>query len=434
MLKQLAVALALALAVAACANAPEPPPPPPASPSLEGYWRGQFERDGSTLPVELEFMRNGEALSGRFSAPSLRALGIPLRDVRQDATVAHFVLAGDATTSRFDGALSEDALSGTYTEGAARGRFAFTRAAPPPRCNEAPAQWSNGSVTLSGSLVLPDRAPARATVLFLHGSGGQGRDATRFEATMLCRAGYAALIYDKRGAGASTGDWRDSSFDDLAADAVAGIDWLAARPEIDAAHIGIYGHSQGGTIAPLVATRSSRVAFVIAAAGAIGSTADAERYSLRSTVDRRVQTEAERREAYAFVDRVVDAGSNGRGVEALIADAPRYADRAWYFPLPAANAHYWRFQRRIAAYDSAVFWRQVRVPVLLIYGANDARVPPAGATAIRTAIGRNASVDTLLIANADHSFMVRAEGDVWPHIAPQFPDALVSFTARNAAR
>jgi predicted alpha/beta hydrolase len=146
-----------------------------------------------------------------------------------------------------------------------------------------------------GSLILPEHTPAAATVLFLHGSGAEGRDASRFEATTLCRAGYAALIYDKRGVGQSTGDWRQASFEDLAADAAAGLDWLAARPEIDAEHIGIYGHSQGATIAPLVAARSTHVGFIIAGAGAIGSTADVERYSLRSTVNHGVHSEAERR-------------------------------------------------------------------------------------------------------------------------------------------
>jgi pimeloyl-ACP methyl ester carboxylesterase len=54
----------------------------------------------------------------------------------------------------------------------------------------------------------------------------------------------------------------------------------------------------------------------------------------------------------------------------------------------------------------------VRVPVLLIYGANDERVPPGSAAAIRAANGGNAPVETLLIADADHSYMLRAATDV----------------------
>ena len=330
------VELLLLIALGACAT--PAPPPSPSPPSIEGYWRGQFERNGSTLPVELEFSRGDGVLSGRFSAPGLRAIGIPLRDVRQDRAHAHFVLAGDRTTAVFDGAVTTETLFGGYTESDARGRFTFQRTQAPPTCAEVPAQWSHGAATLSGSLILPEHTPAAATVLFLHGSGAEGRDASRFEATTLCRAGYAALIYDKRGVGQSTGDWRQASFDDLAADAAAGLDWLAARPEINAEHIGIYGHSQGATIAPLVAARSPHVGFIIAGAGAIGSTADVERYSLRSTVNHGVHSEAERREAYAFVDRVVMAGSSGRGLAALIADEPHYSDRSWYFPLPAADS------------------------------------------------------------------------------------------------
>ena len=426
----------LLIGLNACATpaTPPAPAPAPAPPSIEGYWRGQFERDGSTLPVELAFSRIDGALSGSFSAPSLRAIGIPFLDVRLDGANTHFVLAGDRTTSVFDGAVTPETLSGTYAEGNAQGRFSFQRTQAPPSCRGVPAQWSNGAVMLSGSLILPERTPAPATVLFLHGSGGEGRFTSRFEATLLCRAGFAALIYDKRGVGQSTGDWREASFDDLAVDAAAGLDWLAARPEIDAAHIGIYGHSQGATIAPLVAAHSTRIAFIIAGAGGIGSTAEVERFSLRNSVDHDIHTDPERREAYAYVDRVVTAGSTGRGIAALIADAPHYSNRPWYFPPPAADSFYWRFQRRIASYDSAVYWRRVRVPVLLIYGENDERVPPASAAAISRTIGTHAPVETLMISGADHSYMMRAEGDVWPHLAPQFSESLISFVSRNARR
>ncbi|QGZ96521.1 alpha/beta hydrolase family protein [Terricaulis silvestris] len=423
--------LLLAIALASC----ETPPPPPSAlpPSLEGYWRGQFQRGDATLPVELDFTRTDGALAGRFSSPDLRALGIPLQDVRQDGAAAHFVLAGDRTAAVFDGAVSAGALSGAYTEAGVDGRFIFARVTAPPACTEIPAQFSNGAVALSGSLVLPAHTPAPAAVLFLHGSGAEARDASRFEANLLCRAGYAALIYDKRGVGRSTGDWREATFQDLAADAGAGLEWLTARPELDSAHIGIYGHSQGATIAPLVATRSGHVAFIIAGAGAIGSTADVERYSLRNTVNGDVHSEAQRREAYAFVDRVVTAGSSGRGLRALLADAPHYADRAWYFPLPAAESYYWAFQRRIADYDSARYWAEVRIPVLLIYGEDDARVPPSSAASIRSVLPRATPAETLIISDADHSYMRHRDGEPWPHLAPEFQQTLLAFVRAHAA-
>jgi pimeloyl-ACP methyl ester carboxylesterase len=421
---------ALAL-LAACASPPPPSPPP----SLEGYWRGTFERGGAELRVELQFAREGDSLTGRFSSPDLRAVGIPLRDVTQDENTAHFVLAGDATTAVFNGVVSATALSGAYVEAETPGRFTFTRGAPPPACREEPAQFSNGAAALAGSLLLPERTPAAAAVLMLHGSGPEGRDANRFEATLLCRAGFAALIYDKRGVGQSTGDWREASFDDLAADAAAGLDWLAARADIDAAHIGTYGHSQGGTISPLVAVRSTHVSFVIVGAGAASSTADAERYSLRNLVNPNIRGDADRQEAYRYVDRVVAAGVTGRGLDELIADAPRYADRPWYFQLPPADASYWRFQRRIADYDSRHYWAQVRAPVLLIFGAEDQRVAPEQSIhGIRTALPAGTPFEAVIIPGADHSYMLHADGAPWPRLAQQYQDTFLDFVRSQAAR
>lgn len=419
-------ALALALAMAGCATGARP-----AAPTLEGYWTGQFQREGSTLNVELQFTREGDGWRGAFPAPSLRAIGIPLRDVRQEGEAAHFVLAGDDTTAVFDGRVTAEALAGQFTEGEARGSFLMARqAAPPPACVETPASFANEDVTLAGTLLVPlgSGAPFPA-VLFIHGARAQHRDATRFEALALCRASIAALIYDKRGVSESGGDWRDASFDDLTGDAVAALDWLAARPEIDSTRVGIYGHSQGGSIAPLIATRWPRIAFVAAGAGAGQPMGEVERYSLRNAVAPLARDAADRADASAFVDRIVEAGATGRGLDQLIADAPRYADRAWFNVVepPPRDNFYWAFQRRVAAFDSTVYWRSVRAPVLLLYGENDERVPvEPSIAAIRAALPAETRVEVVVFEDADHPYNLPTEGP-WPRLAPQYPGALVDF-------
>jgi dipeptidyl aminopeptidase/acylaminoacyl peptidase len=269
-------------------------------------------------------------------------------------------------------------------------------------------------------------------VLFGHGSRAQHRGAARFEALALCRAGVAALIYDKRGVGESGGDWRQASFDDLAGDAAAGLDWLAARSEIDASRIGIYGHSQGGSIAPLIASRWQRIAFVAAGAGAGLPMGEVERYSLRNAVSPLARDAADRAEAFAFVDRIVEAGATGRGLDALIADAPRYADRAWFSPVepPPRDNFYWAFQRRIAAYDSTIHWRSVHAPVLLLYGERDERVPvEPSIAAIRAALPADTRVEVVVFDDADHPYNLRTDGP-WPRLAPQYPGVLVEFVRR----
>src|SRR5207248_1794244 len=87
-------------------------------------------------------------------------------------------------------------------------------------------------------------------------------------AHFLIRHGVAVLGFDKRGVGASTGDWRSASFDDLAGDVVAAFEYLKTRSDIDRTHIGMLGWSQAGWVMPLAAVRAREIAFLISISGA----------------------------------------------------------------------------------------------------------------------------------------------------------------------
>ena len=130
-----------------------------------------------------------------------------------------------------------------------------------PRLEEVRLQ--NGEVTLAGTLYVPSGTGPHPAVIFIHGSGDDSRENYRYYADILARRGIAALIYDKRGVGASTGSWRASPFSVLADDALAGINFLKGHAAIDAKRIGAWGGSEGAVIAHWIATRSSDVAFIV---------------------------------------------------------------------------------------------------------------------------------------------------------------------------
>ena len=125
--------------------------------------------------------------------------------------------------------------------------------------------FRNGDVTLSATLFLPDDSQRHPAVVLFHGSGPQPRDS--MTGAWFARHGVAALTYDKRGVGASSGDFRTVSFTDLAADGLAGVAWLKARADINPKQIGVWGLSQGGWLGPLAASQSRDIAFVIAVSG-----------------------------------------------------------------------------------------------------------------------------------------------------------------------
>jgi hypothetical protein len=220
-----------------------------------GHWEGSMVRDDVPLEVSFDFKPSGPHPSGTFTSLSQKAMDYPLEVLSVNGDAIHFDL-GDSMV--FDGRLSANNIIRTFTAGSAKGDFSLRRTVANPLPYDAvDVSFRDGPVALAGTLCIP-RAPGRhPAVVLLQGSGGETRWGTnRFIADRFARAGIAALVYDKRGSGASTGDWKMSSYDDLANDAIAGIDLLASRPDIDAKRIGLHGHSEGGIIAPIAVSCS----------------------------------------------------------------------------------------------------------------------------------------------------------------------------------
>jgi pimeloyl-ACP methyl ester carboxylesterase len=421
----------LLLALAASAL---PSTAPAQKPDLTGTWAGRWDRDGSALEVEIAFTRADTGYSGSLSAAQLRAVGIPLTRIRYEAPRASWALVGDATTSLFEGALKGDSLSGTIRENGDAGTFRLARqSSAAAAIREEEITFRNGDVTLGGTVVFPAGPGPHPGVVFLHGSGAEGRWGSRYLANTFARQGIAALIYDKRGVGASMGDWRQAGFEDLVGDAVAAVQALRARAGIDSARVGIHGHSQGGTYAPWVAAESPRVAFVIGSAASGVSMADAERYSLANSVGMSGLPEKERALAERYVNAVVATAYEGAPRAALDSAYQAVRGRTWAFELPPESSHYWTFSRRIASYRPLEYWARVTAPALLVYGDRDQRVPPRESAArIADAYfrARGTRLDVRLFAGADHTFRVRPAGTgkfEWPRSAPGYPDAIFEW-------
>ena len=134
--------------------------------------------------------------------------------------------------------------------------------------------FSNKDVTLAGTLTLPRTSGRHPAVVLLHGSGPLNRDQEFFGmkpfwiiADHLTRRGVAVLRYDSRGVRGSSGAPYQFTLQDVAEDALAAIRHFKTRNDINPAQIGLCGQSQGAIIAPLAASRSADVAFIICLAG-----------------------------------------------------------------------------------------------------------------------------------------------------------------------
>lgn len=138
---------------------------------------------------------------------------------------------------------------------------------------------SHYGITLSGTLTFPKEAGSFPAVILITGSGPQDRNEEILGhkpflviADYLTRHGFAVLRYDDRGIARSTGNFMTATSLDFASDAESAIAYLKSRKEINPEKIGLAGHSEGGLIAAIAASRSKEIGFVVslAAPGAIG--------------------------------------------------------------------------------------------------------------------------------------------------------------------
>ena len=133
---------------------------------------------------------------------------------------------------------------------------------------------TKANVSLSGTLTLPKINGVFPVVILITGSGPQNRNEELLGhkpfliiSDYLTRNGIGVLRYDDRGIGQSTGDFKTATSADFATDVESAIAYLKTRIEIKKNKIGLIGHSEGGLIAPIVASKSKDVNFIVLLAG-----------------------------------------------------------------------------------------------------------------------------------------------------------------------
>ena len=241
-------------------------------------------------------------------------------------------------------------------------------------------RFANGDVRLAGTLISPTIAGRHPAVILVHGSGAENREYILPFARFLVRRGVAVLGYDKRGAGESTGDWKTASFDVLAGDVSAAFEYLKTRRDIDPVQIGLLGVSQAGWVMPLAAVRAKDMAFLISISGAAIPAAETTIDQARNEMTAAGMKPETVAEIVAVIKLQYEFARTGQGWDDYAAARSRLASKIGRPPdtIPGTPDHpFWRSIQQWYFYDPGPTLRQLRVPVLAIFGELDNNIVAA---------------------------------------------------------
>ena len=254
---------------------------------LEGIWQGKLKISGIELRIVFNVKKDTTGkLTATLDSPDQSAFGIAVDEVVINNDSIKFIV--NAVSGFYDGILIEDSvkIEGYWHQGGMNlpldlykndvvekiNRPQEPKKPFPYKSEEVKFVNEEAGDTLAGTLTLPESCSPFTTVILVSGSGPQNRNEELLGhkpflvlSDYLTRNGIAVLRYDDRGVGESTGDFGSATSVDFASDALAAVEFLKQRSDIN--KIGIAGHSEGGLIAPMVAVKSDDVDFIVLMAG-----------------------------------------------------------------------------------------------------------------------------------------------------------------------
>ena len=382
--------------------------------SFIGIWQGLLDvGSGKTLRIVFHISEETDSLSGTLDSPDQGAFGIPVTSIEISSDSIRINV--QSLNGYFLGKLEKDSLklTGIWNQNGMIFPLILKKTNKveevkrpqepkkpyPYKEEEVKFRNKEAGITLAGTLTLPESGNNSPAVVLITGSGPQDRNETIMNhkpflvlVDYLTRRGIAVLRYDDRGFGESGGNFSTATTQDFVTDALAAVDYLLSRKEINPKEIGLIGHSEGGLIAPLAAVKSDKVDFIILMAGPglpgediLKMQSDLIMKANGEDADYIQKTEALNNAAYTLIKTEKDSLQLREKLDSLFnnyinsfpenerAKLGKDPEKIFKSQFDFITSPWFRY---FLTYDPRPTLKKVKVPVLAINGSKDLQVPP----------------------------------------------------------
>jgi uncharacterized protein len=251
--------------------------------NLFNKWGGQLNiGKEKSIMIVFRLWQENDSIKASMDSPDQGIKNIPadsvvIKDNVVFISIKSFTLSFKGSFNEKDTSLFGTFSQGTFNQDMLLKPYKVNRPQEPKKpypYKETEVTFVNGGITLAGTITMPEGNGPFTALVLISGSGPQDRNEEIFEhkpfmviADYLTRNGYAVLRYDDRGTAKSTGNYKTAGMEDFAGDAFAAYEFLKKYPGVEPLKTGLLGHSEGGMIAPLLASKHPDIAFVIMMAG-----------------------------------------------------------------------------------------------------------------------------------------------------------------------
>jgi uncharacterized protein len=259
-------------------------------------------------------------------------------------------------------------------------------------------------------------------IVALHGAGEGVRDGPLYDHLhrVLPPAGVGVVTFDRRGEGDSSGDASRGRFRVQAEDA------LAVMHGIDADRVGLWGFSQGAWVAPLAASMSERVAFLVLVAATGVTPSEQMAYATAEQLRLAGYDEDVVARALGLRGRFEAHVRRGGPDPLLSADLRAALDELWFghlfLPPVLLDDEARALWSEEMDFDPRPVLRRIRVPTLCFFGAADSWTPVEAS--LRTWREDCPTAELVVLPDAEHDLTL-PDGTT----APEYERRLVDWLA-----